>query len=41
MNLAVVHAAERDCELVADLAAEPAGLCEAEVMGIRRLPPAD
>jgi hypothetical protein len=41
VNLSVVHAAERDRELVADLATERAGLREPEMMGARRLPPAD
>jgi hypothetical protein len=41
VNLSVVHAAERDSKLVADLATERAGLREPEMMGVRGLPPAD
>ena len=33
--------AQGDGELIADLSAECAALCEAEVMSIRRLPAAD
>jgi hypothetical protein len=41
MDLAMVSAAERDGELVADLATERPALCEAEVVGVGRLPSAD
>ena len=41
MNLPVVHAAERDRKLVADLATERAGLHESKVVRVRRLPAAD
>jgi len=41
MQFAMVSAAERDGELVTDLAAERSALCEAEVMGVGRLPFAD
>ena len=41
MNVAVMTAAERDGELVADLAAEGAALCEAQVVGVAGLAPAD
>ena len=41
MNRAVMGAAERDRELIADLAAERTGLHEAKVMGIRGLAAAD
>ena len=41
MQFAMVASAERDGELVTDLAAERAALCEAEVMGVGRLPSAD
>ena len=37
----MVHAAERDRKLVADLAAERAGLREPKMMGVCGLPPAD
>ena len=37
---AVMSAAQRDRELVADLEAEGAGLCEANVMGVARRAPA-
>ena len=41
VNLAMVSSAQRDGELVADLAAERPALREAQMMGIRRLPAAD
>ena len=41
MNLAVVSAAERDGELVADLATERLRLAKAEVMRVSRLAAAD
>ena len=41
MNLAVVSAAERDGELVADLATERLRLAKAEVMRVSRLTAAD
>jgi len=41
MRLAVVTAAERDHELVADLAAERAWLCEPQVMGVGGFAAAD
>jgi hypothetical protein len=34
MNLAVMAATQRDCELIADLSAESGVLCEAQVMGV-------
>ena len=37
MQLAMMGAAERHRELIADLEAEASGLREAQVMGIRRL----
>src|SRR5215831_17354369 len=37
MQRTMMPATERDCELIADLAAERAGLGESEVVGIRRL----
>src|SRR5580700_6922817 len=36
----MMGATERDCELVADPAAQGLGLHESEVMGVARLPPA-
>ena len=41
MNLAMMAAAKRDGELIAHLAAERAVLCEAKMVSIRRLSPAD
>ena len=41
MEVAVVDATERDGELVAHLAAERAGLGEAQVMGIAGSSPAE
>jgi hypothetical protein len=38
VNLSVVHAAERDRKLVADLATERTGLHEPKVVEVRRLP---
>src|SRR4051794_31579280 len=40
VQLAMMRAAQRDGELVADLTTESSGLSEAEVMGVARLPPA-
>jgi hypothetical protein len=37
MNLAMVAAAQGDGELIADLAPHRPALCEAQVMGVRRL----
>src|SRR3954454_20866672 len=37
----VMGAAERDGELIADLAAEGAGLCKSQVVRVAGLPPAD
>ena len=39
MHLAMVSSAQRDCELIADLAAESPGLGEAEMMRVRRVRP--
>ena len=41
MNLAMMASAQRDGELVADLAAKGAGLRKAEVVRVRRLAAAD
>ena len=41
MEFAVMHATERDRELITHLTAERAGLSEAEMMGIRRPPTAN
>ena len=41
MDFAVMHAAERDRELIAGLAAERARLCVAQMVGIGWLSPAD
>ena len=41
MELAMVAAAEGDCELVADLASERAALDEAKVVGVGGLPATD
>jgi hypothetical protein len=41
VDLAVVDAAKRHRELVADFAAERSRLCGAQMMGIRGLPPTD
>ncbi len=41
VDLAVVTAAQRHCELVADLAAERAELREAQVVGVAGVPVAD
>ncbi len=41
MNLTMVSATERDCELVADLAAERRCLGKAQMMGIGGAPAAD
>jgi len=41
VEVAVVNATERDRELVADLAAERAGLGEAQVVGIAGSSPAE
>src|SRR2546430_7697659 len=37
MHRPMMPATERDCELIADLAAKRAGLGESEVVGVRRL----
>jgi len=36
MNLAVMASAKRDRELIADFSTERLGLCESQVVGIRR-----
>jgi hypothetical protein len=41
MDFAMVPAAERDGELIADLTAERAALCESQVMGVAGLAAAD
>jgi hypothetical protein len=41
MHRTMMPATERDRELVADLAAERAGLCKSEVMRVRRFAAAD
>jgi hypothetical protein len=40
VNLAMMSPAQRDRELVADLASQGSTLCEAQMVGIRRLPAA-
>ena len=41
VNLTVMPSAQRDNELITDLAAECPVLCETQVMGVRRPPAAD
>ena len=39
VQIAMVRAAERHGVLIADLQAQTSGLCEAQMMGVRRLTP--
>ena len=41
VQLAMMRPAQRYCKFVADLLAEPAGLCKAQMVGVTRLTAAD